>query len=460
MEEQKLYDLSSAQRLNFMSWRYTLHKQIMNIPTSMLVEAPLDLDLLKKAVEEAIRRNDSFGVRITRRGKEVKQFFTDRKPLLLETLDFTGRTESEMDAFFQKTGEKAIPLYDQPLAKIYIVKAPDGACGLFTCICHLMMDTWAIGLFYKDVMAVYRSMKDGTPMPAPIMSSESVLQKELEYMSSNRHEKDLEFWRNEILSFGTPPKYTHINGQIGLEKYRRFIRKPDYRFGRTAFLRTTASHEVRLIGKQDVDDMMKFCQDQNFATPQSLFFLGIRCYLAHVNDGADDISIFNILARRSTLEEKQSGGTRPLAIVCRTVFDGSTTFSDALRHIVDKQTVLFRHANISTEEVIMLLKKEFGMKPYEGFCTFYLTYQPMPMDVGPDTKMRSKWYCNGAGAMSIYANIMDDNSSGALRCYYEYLNKIVKPERVGECHDYIVKVIRTGMENPSITLNELANLAP
>jgi len=408
-------------------------------------------------VEESIQRNDSFGIRVTRQGKEILQYFTDRKALLLETLDFTGKTNEEMEKFFFRIARKAIPLYDQPLAKIYIVKTPDGMCGIFSCICHLMMDTWAITLFYRDVVAIYMAHLNNTPMPDPIRSFEPVIQKELDYRASDRHKKDLEFWRQEILSYGTAPTFTHINGTHKLDKYRKIIRKPNYPFAINVALRSTASHEVLMVEKEDVDNMCRFCTEQNVPTMQLLFFLGMRTYLAKVNR-TNDVSVANVIARRATLEEKLSGGTRPLAIFCRTVMQDDTTFMEALKTVMEKQNTEFRHANTNTVEVIALMHDEFEMKAYEGYCSTYLTFQPLPMNVGYDLKVRSQWYCNGTGAMSVYLTIMDANSTGALRCYYEYLDKSIKPETIRKCHKYMIKVIRAGISNPDISMKELLEI--
>lgn len=175
MESQQYYPLTSSQHLIFLSWQFTTHKQIMNIPTSFLTDAQLDLDLLKKALEEAVQRNDAFGIRITKKGKDRVQYFTDRRVRTLETLDFTGKTHDEMEAFFYQVGRKKMPMYDQPLAKMYIVRAPDGSCGLFTCISHLILDSWAISMFYKDVMTLYLAYLNQGPMPKPLKSCEALM---------------------------------------------------------------------------------------------------------------------------------------------------------------------------------------------------------------------------------------------------------------------------------------------
>jgi len=458
MEEPKLYPLTSAQLLNFMSWRYTFHKQIMNIPSSIFVDAPMDLEVLKKAAEEAVGRNDSFGIRVTKRGKETMQYFTDRKALVIEIIDFSGQTDAKMNEFFHRTGRKMIPVYDRPLAKIYIVRTPEGTAGIFTCICHLMMDTWAISMFYKDILAIYTSYTSGAPMPAPIRDFEPVVRKELEYRSSDRHKKDLEFWREELMSFGKLPAFTHVNGTVMLEKYRRLIRKPDHPFGRTAYIRTTAKHELLTAGKPDVDMMADFCVQQNIPTLQPLFFVGLRTYLARVNSKVNDVTIGNIIARRGTLEEKYCGGSRPLALFCRTVMDEDTSFADALRCVMEKQNLLYRHANANTFEILGMAGELFGKKEYEGYCTTYMTFQPIHLDPGSGIKTRTEWYCNGSAAMCMYVVIMDSLNNGTLSCYYEYMDKHIKAGTIRRCHDYIMKVIRAGIADPSITIKELMEL--
>ena len=430
----------------------------MNIPSSFFVDAALDLDVLKKATEEAVRRNDSFGMRFTKQGKEVMQYFTDRCALCIEVRDFSGQKTETMEAFFYKIARTPFPLYDRPLAKIYVVRTPDGTSGLFTCICHLMMDAYALSMFYRDVMSVYMALINNTPMPAAVRSCESVIQKDIEYLASGRHKADLEFWRQEMLGFGTRPTYTHVNGPAALEKYRRFIRKPDYPFAINVHVRATAKHEVLLVDKKDVDSMMDFCTKHNLSTLQLLFFIGLRTYLARVNNRTPDVTMADVVARRGTLEEKLSGGSRPLALFCRTVIDEEMCFEDALNHLMEKQNTMYRHANASTMRIVQMMSELYGMKPYEGYCTMYLTFQPVPMDVGHNLKVRSEWYCNGTAAMSTYVTVMDDNSSGSLRCYYEYLDKFIKAETVKTCHNYMLNVIRTGIADPSVTMKELLDL--
>lgn len=256
---------------------------------------------------------------------------------------------------------------------------------------------------------------------------------------------------------GTPPIYTHINGSIMLEKYRKLIRKPDYRFGRTFFLRTAAKHEVLMVDKAVMDQIKAFCL-QNSIPVQMMFIMGLRTFLARVNGRERDISLYNIVARRGTLEEKTSGGTRVQAMPFRTIFDEDLPFLEALGKLLEKQNTIYRHADIDTMELFDLAYSLYGMKRGEDFCSLPMTFQPVPMDFGNDMKIRTKWYCSGTAAASIYLTIMDGDGTGALRCYYEYMTKIIKAETIRICHRYILNVIQAGMENPAITVKDLLDL--
>ena len=53
-----LYDLSPSQQTMYFMIKYSLHKQVIQIPTSFSVKKELDFRILAKAVNIEIARND------------------------------------------------------------------------------------------------------------------------------------------------------------------------------------------------------------------------------------------------------------------------------------------------------------------------------------------------------------------------------------------------------------------
>ena len=98
MEERKYYPLNSSQEALFLSRKYSIYKSIINIPTSLIIHEAIDLNILEKAVNESILRWDSFGIRLTKKDKVIKQYFTQRAVERIERLDFTDTTREVMES--------------------------------------------------------------------------------------------------------------------------------------------------------------------------------------------------------------------------------------------------------------------------------------------------------------------------------------------------------------------------
>lgn len=453
------YPLTYSQNVMLNVRKYCLFKQIMNIPTSVLIEAPMDLDLLKQATEIAISRNDSFAIRIAEQDKKMVQYFAENAVLTLEIKDFSKSKLETMEKFFHKVGATPMKLEDSPLAHVYIIKAPDGRCGLFSSVAHIIMDSWSISMFYKDVMAVYESLQSDTPLPKAMPSYKVAFQKELAYMTSPKREADEQFWINEVAKQPTLPIATPVNGMAVLDKIRKKQKDPDYRYDNTLYLLQTAKHEIIMIEKADIDLMANFCKENQIATMQVLFMLGLRTFLSRVNNRQPDVGINGTVARRGTIEEKYCGGTRLHFFPFRTRLTEEMTFKDALNLIIDKQLSLYRHIeydpwSYSALEIMNLP----NCKPGCSIRAMTLTFQPVSMAGPKGEKVSTRWYCNGTALQPFYLTVMEGDGTGALRCYYEYMKSYIKVDTVHQLHDYMLKVILAGVANPNITIGELLNL--
>lgn len=84
---------------------------------------------------------------------------------------------------------------------------------------------------------------------------------------------------------------------------------------------------------------MTFCEQQHVSL-QCLLIMGIRTYLQKMN-GNEDVSINVAYARRATLSEKKSGGTRIHSFPFRTSISEDTSFLDGIHIIRDGQNEIF-----------------------------------------------------------------------------------------------------------------------
>lgn len=139
-EDITTYPLSSSQQTLFLARKFSLHKSVINVATSVILKSVLDMEILVKALQMAIERSDAFGIRLVREGKTIKQYISKRDCQSLIVKDFSGQTDSEMVEFFKKEATRKMKIYDTPLSRFYLVTTPKGYSGIFSVVSHLIIE--------------------------------------------------------------------------------------------------------------------------------------------------------------------------------------------------------------------------------------------------------------------------------------------------------------------------------
>lgn len=414
--DRNYYDLTFAQRILFYSQKYTLHKQVNNIATLALTDQKLDLHTLTQAIKIAVQRNDCFNIRFEKVEGDVKQYFVEYEEPVIESLDFEGQTREDMEKKLLKIAKKCVTKNKKPMYKIHTICSPEATHGIYFVVSHMILDSWGITTFFKDVLAIYSSLINGREMPKALYPYEELLKEELSYKNTPAYEKDKKYFES-LFTVENEPVFTHVNGSEVLENYRKKKGDSKLRYASTFSLRTKADNRMLPISKDLVDKMKDYCAE-NKVSMQSLLLLVYTRYLAKLNN-VDDISMYTVVARRATLREKNTGGTRVHFFPFRTVFERDLTAIDACKNIDQQQSTLYRHANMSPLEVIEISQKLYKL-PQDASHTFSsLTFQPVKLSV-EGMNLETKWYGNGAASNPIYLTVMDGGLTGELKIYYEY----------------------------------------
>lgn len=453
--EKNYYKLTPAQELLVRSQKFTVHKQVNNICTSLLLDKELDINLLKEAIRLEYERNDSLRIRVTKVGSELMQYISDTGFQEIGMLDFTGKTQEFQEDKLHSLASKPITKHDQPLSKVYIMKSYDGKTGLFFAVSHMVLDSWGITIFYKDVLALYDALERGGEMPKPLAPYENLLKRDLEYINTPQYQKDKEFW-GEFL-YSTEPIYTDINGRQVLEKYRLKNKKPDIRYGQIFTLYTKSKNKMLWIPKEVVDRIQEYCTTHN-CSMQSHFLLAYRNYLAKVNDREKDIFFQTSIARRGTLEQKNTGGSLVMSLPFRAVLEEDMTVREALADIEEKKVMMYRHSEMNPGELLSMVKEKFNTPQIGTYFSVLFTFQPVQLTTLDGTRIYSNWYGNGTFPLPLYLTVMDGDGTGGMKCYYEYQTKIISEETLDKLHSYMINSMLAGVENDQHTIGEMLDL--
>lgn len=459
----KVYPLTVAQKFHNYYSQYCPGKEILNIGSSLTIEFQLNIEELRKAIYKAYERCESMRARLAfdKNEKEWYQYIADREEREIPFVDFSGKTMEEAEA--EMTAWTRVPFdqEDAPMNKVVIIKMPDGFEGMYIAGDHRFMDAQSLIGFLKDVIELYCSANfENIPYPADTRSYIQQLEKDLAYEAGSKAQaRDRAYFYQQIEE--SEPIYNGIEGPGKLAEARKASGNPQLRTAPTGSDSFAADIDIFHLEEEPTKRLMDFCETYHVSL-QCLLIMGIRTYLQKVNQ-CDDVSMQVAYARRATLLEKKSGGTRIHCFPFRTVIPEDKTFLEGVKEIRDKQNEVFRYVNFNPAEYLAHRRECYPSMPGMGYETVSLTYQPATLrekgltDLG-DIRYKTKRYGNGYYANGMYLTVMHRPEDNGLDFSFEHQVKAYSRQQLEYFYYYICKIMFKGAEIPNLKIGDIIKL--
>lgn len=455
------YPLTAAQRIHNYSILYCPYHQLLNIGTGLYIQQEVDFDILKEAIYEAYQRFESMRLRFLQdQDGTVYQYLVPFEERDIELRDFSRWNEEDAHNEMRKWTAVPFKRFHSPMNQIVMIKLPNGYNGIYFKADHMTMDSSSIIAFDRDVLELYCAKRYGTDMPKPMQSYIKALERDLAYeANSPARQKDEKYWMEDIMK--SEPMYTDFNGMGRLITQRRENKNPNQRSAIITSTSPEASISVYHLEKHPSDRLMRFCEE-NHVPMVCLLLMGLRTVLSKFNNNEKDVSIKSCVARRGTLLEKRSGGTRIHFFPLRTIMEPDMTFLEGLHMMQEAQNRLFRHANFDPIEYTARRRSHWNFQPGASYESLALTYQPLTLrqdaDKVPDIPYKSFWYTNGVAAQPLYLTVMHRVEDNGLDFNFEYKKDAVTDYEMEYLYYYLCRVLFRGIENSSRTIGEILDM--
>ena len=458
----RVYPLTVAQKFHFFYQKFCPKKQVVNIGTSLTIEAELDWEVLKQCIYKAYERCESMRLRFALdKDGECYQYVAEKEERDIEFVDFSGETMEAAEAAMQRWTEIPFRLEDSPMNRIVMIKTSDGYSGIYMLVDHLTMDAQSLICFMKDVIELYcNTLFEDVPYPKDMASYLEQVKKDLAYEAGCKaKDRDAEFFQKLIES--SEPIYNGIDGPGKLEEEKKKTGNPQQRAAVNATDCVDSALDIFHLEEEPTKRLMDFCEKYHVSLV-CLLLMGLRTYFQKMN-GNDDVSINTAIARRATLMEKKSGGTRIHSFPFRTIIPEDKTFLEGIYEIRDKQNEMFRHANFDPVAYFGYRSRLYHNESGQTYEPMSLTYQPMTLqEKGLDKlggiKYKTKWYPNGATTQAMYLTVMHRPDDNGLDFNFEHQVKAVSRKQLEYLYYYLCKIMFKGAENPELTVGEIMKL--
>lgn len=455
---QKLYDLIPSQQTMYFMIKYSLHKQVIQIPTSFSVQKKLNFEALAKAVNIEIARNDCLRLRFVKDKKAIKQYFLEKFELeKIRVLDF--KSDEEQEAFFNADAEKPVRFFKEVPFRIYFFKNANGEYGVFFNVCHMVMDALAVSIFYKDLFEVYKALTERKELPAPLASFEEELGKEFKYLQNEKKfSADEEFIR-EYHKRGGEPYYAGLHGPKLLEKQRIKKKNPELRVPAAYDPIHDRSEILKMrIEPKDAQKLLKFCGERLIA-PETLIQTGFRLHASALHGRINDTFMMVLCGRRVTKKEQNMGGCLAQPFMTRVIFKNENSFLKTLEETAEIRSSLFRHMNFPYLSSRAVQQEIYGYSAAQGPSFMMYTWLPLArLGLFGDVKETFRGYNPGRYVMPLYTFSFVDPTDGGIDFYYMFRTNILKKEHIEALHNNAIKVIMSGVEAPELTVAELLDM--
>lgn len=449
----KLHNLINSQNSMYLMYKFTLHKQQVQIPTSVMVDTDFDFELLQKAFDIEIERNESLRIRFVKEKGEIKQYFIEPYKLKVEHKHFSS--VEEQDAFFSADAEKPCYFLKDECFRIYFFTTFGGECGIYSCFSHLVTDALGIVGFYMDLFRVYRALLKGTEMPPALSSYEEYVEKELVKCSNEeKQKKHEEFYKEYFLKNGEP-YYAGVHGHELLDNYRKKKKNPDIRVPMAYNpLHDKCDMIVEHIDREDTKKIFDYCIE-NQISPESIFVMGLRSHCSAVNYRTDDVSMMTVCSKRITVREKNMCGCMAEPLIFRSKLGEDLSFSDAVKELVRIRLSLYRHLDYPYTKARDMSLKLFNFGPIQGANALMYSWIPVPIDDSFPFKFHFRTYNLGRYFTPMYTITIPNPKDKGIDVYYMYRTKLSTEAQIRQMHKNFLKTIIDGIDNPEITVKEL-----
>ncbi len=449
-----VYKLIHSQEMVQFMWKYSIHMQSTQIPVAIAFDEDIDFRVLARAVNVEIERNDCMRLRIFRDGLKVKQYFLNEFKLEKILVKDFGSREEQM-AYFDSVAGTKLNVFGGETFRIIFFRTYDKKCGIFISVSHMMMDFAAAFMFFKDLMAVYDSLKNGTDMPRPLAKYEDIIKKEQDNPElEERIAKQAQILKDYIV-MDRRPTYNAINGTKVLDFQRKLLHKSDMTM---PHIYLPIKDKTNLVKCRLSDSDSKAISDYitaNNLSPEWVIQLGFRIYLSKINRNVNDSLFWVLCPRRRSVKEKRCGGTLASPLPWREILDDNKSFNDTVRQLAETQALLFRNCDVPFTTVRQTEIDLYNLSLMQTANSMMFSYLPASENAFDGRNYEFTAYNFGHYVMPVYTLTMQDSATKQFVFSYIHRLWLTSDNDVYKFHDGVVRAILEGVTNPDKTIGEI-----
>src|SRR5512146_239643 len=328
--------LSFAQRRLWLLDQLLPSGSVYNLPRVVRLRGTLDVEGLRRAFDELLRRHEALRTRFKVHDGEPVQVIEPRLSLALEPEDLSALApaprEAEAERRAQQEAQASFDLKRGPLIRARLLRLTPSEHWLLLSLHHIVTDGWSMGVLFNELSALYGAYRRGEASPLaelPVQYADYALWQR-EWLQGDVLEQQLAYWRQALADLPV----------LELPTDRPRPMAASYRGARVAFeLGEALTRGLKELSRREGATL--------FMTLLAAFQVLLYRY-----SGQEDLAVGVPIAGRSRPELEGLIGFFVNTLVMRADLSGAPSFQEHLARVRTRALEAYAHQDLPFEKLV------------------------------------------------------------------------------------------------------------
>jgi amino acid adenylation domain-containing protein len=437
--------LSYAQRRFWFLDQLAPGNPFYNVPDVVRISGPLRIDVLRASINDVVARHEALRTTFAPGDGDPVQVVHPALDLDVGLVDLRDVREADRDDRLRElaVAEARGPfdLERGPLVRVTAVRTADEEFALLVTMHHSVSDAWSIGLFIRELSALYDARSRGAASPLPPL--------EVQYA-------DFSLWQHERLDgalLGTLLDYWKRQ----LAGAPAVLELPADHHPRPAVQSFAgAAHPVELDAGL-VARLRRIAADEGCTLFMTL--LAAFMCLLHRYTGAGDLVVGSPIAGRTRPELEDLIGTFVNMLPLRAQVEPGATFVEVLHRVRAVTLEAYQHQDLPFELLVEALRPERNLHHNPVFqVVFALQNAPLPDMALGDLRIEPVAMPSTTAKFDLMLMLREtgDGATGMI----EYATDLYSGERIARMATHLVTLLSGIADEPDRPVADLPMIPP
>jgi amino acid adenylation domain-containing protein len=418
-----------------------------NAPGAFQLQGPLDLGLLRRALEGLEERHSILRTTYRLVGQAPMQVIGSPQPVEINLVDLRGRPADDQQAESQRILKEEsrfrFDLVNGPVVRSTVIRLADDEHILMLNMHHIATDGYSRSALYRDLTLLYDAFADGLSSPLPPLQIQyadyAVWQRR--WLDQGIAEAQLEYWKTKL-----------ARAPSRLDLPTDFPRPP---------VRSWVGDNISLMLDMATRETLRATARLGDATLFVALLAAFGTLLGRYA-GQEDIVIGTPFAGRNRTELESMVGyfINPLAL--RLDLSGDPTFTELVSRTRETVLEAFAHADVPYEMVVREINPERDLSQTPVFQAMMVLHNPAWQTERPKFEPRGIrcveiTHEKGWAKFDLLLG-MSERTTG-LNTTWEYSNELFTPVTVQRMMEHFRTLAESAGHNPDRRLSQLSMLS-